>query len=184
MFRLFSIAFLMHFGPTMLPKWTVVTFMRPPLDIKNPYFSAGLLLGGPLLVLATFWWIWAAFGHPFWHNVGDFGFIFYKHQTFGSLFRRISAEYRWHLRRRSFSFALRPLPPGPERHLAIGNFDMFNDAKPNCSYLTMWPLRPWDLSRKMEIWVRPQSVELWRFYWSIQISVPMSYITFCLTIVV
>lgn len=66
-------------------------------------------------------------GKFFGHNFGIILVILdpfhVKTTLFGTLFRRIAAECRWHLRRRSFSSELTPLPPGPERNFAVGNLD-------------------------------------------------------------
>ena len=69
----------MDFGPKMVRR---NLHAAPLVGIKNRYFSAGVLLGGPLVVLAPFL---VHFGHlwaPFWGNFGDFEPFFLKKTYF------------------------------------------------------------------------------------------------------
>ena len=83
------------------------------LDHFGTHFGPFCTFSVPIFLQKRVVWDLGRDWAPFWDPLRDLGSIFYRNHIFDTLFRGTSAEYRWHLRRESFSFALGPLPPWP-----------------------------------------------------------------------
>ena len=110
----------------------------PLLRQKTILWSAGDPFGGPWLALAPFWLHFGCSWHPFGSILDNFGSIFDQKPSLSVPSPQSICNKSQTPPTKEIFLACMPLPPGPERELAVGNLDKSKDECETTSK-NVWP---------------------------------------------